>query len=80
MNEIKQQNIKLNEDERNSTNNKNKNDEVNNMLSVINRINQLFEYNFFLGKQPDESNSQKWVKVSKQKFDVIKKESSKCKI
>ena len=50
------------------------------MLSVINRINQLFEYNFFLGKQPDESNSQKWVKVSKQKFDVIKKESSKCKI
>ena len=49
LNEIKQQNIKLNEDERNSTNNKNKNDEVNNMLSVINRINQFFEYNFFFG-------------------------------
>ena len=47
LNEIKQQKIKLNEDERNSTNNKNKNDEVNNILSVINRINQLFEYNFF---------------------------------
>ena len=37
-NEIKQQKIKLNEDERNSTNNKNKNDELNNILSVINRI------------------------------------------
>ena len=47
LNEIKQQKIKLNEDERNSTNNKNKNDEVNNMLSVVNRINQFFEYNFF---------------------------------
>ena len=47
MDEIKQQKIKLNEDERNSTNNKNKNDEVNNMLSVVNRINQFFEYNFF---------------------------------
>ena len=38
LDEIKQQNIKLNEDERNSTNNKNKNDELNNILSVINRI------------------------------------------
>ena len=80
MNEIKQQKIKLNEDERNSTNNKNKNDEINNMLSVINRINQFFEYNFFLGEQPDESNLPKWVKVSKQKFDVIKKKVHNAKI
>ena len=46
MDEIKQQKIKLNEDERNSTNNKNENDELNNILSVINRIYQFFEYNF----------------------------------
>ena len=38
LNEIKQQNIKLNEDKRNSANNKNKNDELNNILSLINRI------------------------------------------
>ena len=75
LNEIKQQKIKLNEDERNSTNNKNKNDELNKMLSVINRIYQFFEYKFLLGEQPDESNLPKWVKVSKQRFDVIKKES-----
>ena len=45
------------------------------MLSVSSRIYQFFEYNFFLGEQPDESNLPKWVKVSKQRFDVIKKES-----
>ena len=38
LNDIKQQKINLNKDERNSTNNKNKNDELNNILSVINRI------------------------------------------
>ena len=38
LNEIKQQKIKLNEDKRNSANNKNKNDELNNILSLINRI------------------------------------------
>ena len=38
LNEIKQQKIKLNEDERNSSNNENKNDELNNILSLINRI------------------------------------------
>ena len=80
MNEIKQQKIKLNEDERNSTNNKNKNDELNKMLSVINRIYQFFEYKFLLGEQPDESNLPKWVKVSKQKFDVIKKKVHNAKI
>ena len=73
MDEIKQQNIKLNEDERNSTNNKNKNDELNNILSVIDRIYKFFEYRFLPGEQPDESNLPKWIKVSKQKFDVIKK-------
>ena len=53
-NEIKQQKIKLNKDERNSTNNKNKNGELNNMLSVIDRIYQFFEYKFLPGEQPDE--------------------------
>ena len=38
LNEIKQQKIKLNEDKRNSSNNENKNDELNNILSLINRI------------------------------------------
>ena len=47
LNEIKQQKIKLNEDERNSTNNKNKNDELNNILSIINRIYQFFENNSY---------------------------------
>ena len=79
MDEIKQQNIKLNEDERNSTNNKNKNDELNNILSVINRIYQFFEYKFLPGEQPDESNLPKWVKVSKQRFDVIKKKLQNAK-
>ena len=45
----KKQKIKLN-DERNSANNKNKNDEFNNILSVINRIYEFFEYEFFPGE------------------------------
>ena len=65
MDEIKQQKIKLNEDERNSTNNKNKNDELNNIMSDINTICQFFEYKFLPGEQPDESNLPKWVEVSK---------------
>ena len=80
MNEIKQQKIKLNGDERNSTNNKNTNDKLNNILSVINRIYQFFEYNFFPGEQSDESNLPKWIKVSKQKFDVIRKKVKNTKI
>ena len=52
MDEIKQQNIKLNEDEINSTNDKN--DELNNILSVINRIYQFFEYKFLSDKQPTQ--------------------------
>ena len=43
------QKIKLN-DERNNANNKNKNDEFNNILSVINRIYEFFEYEFFPGE------------------------------
>ena len=50
------------------------------MLSVSSRIYQFFQYNFFLGEQPDESNLPKWVKVSKQKFDVIKKKVHNAKI
>ena len=46
LDKIKQQKIKLNKDERNCTNNKNKNDELNNMLSVINRIYQFLNINF----------------------------------
>ena len=80
MNDIKQQKINLNKDERNSTNNKNKNDELNNILSVINRIYQFFEYKFLLGEQPDELNLPKWIKVSKQRFDVIKKKVQNAKI
>ena len=80
LNEINQQKIKLNEDEINSTNNKNENDELNNILSVINRIYQFFEYKFLPGEQPDESNLPKWVKVSKQRFDVIKKKVQNAKI
>ena len=38
LDEIKQQNIKLNKDERNSTNNKNENDRLNMILSIIDRI------------------------------------------
>ena len=80
LNEIKQQKIKLNEDERNSGNNKFENDEDNNILSVINRIDQFFEYKFLSDEQPDESNIPKWVKVSKQRFDVIKKKVQNAKI
>ena len=38
LDEIKQQNIKLNKDERNSTNNKNENDRLNMILSIVDRI------------------------------------------
>ena len=54
LDEIKQQKIKLNEDERNSTNNKDENDELNNILSVINRIYQFSEYKLLSDKQPTQ--------------------------
>ena len=72
LNEIKQQKIKSNKDERNSTNNKNENDDGNTMVSVIDRINQFFKYKFLAGKQPDELQLPKWVKISKKRFDRIK--------
>ena len=79
LDEIKQQKIKLNKDERNSTNNKNENDRLNMILSVIDRIYQFFEYNFFSGEQPDESKLPKWIKVSKQRFDVIQRKVQNAK-
>ena len=65
LNEIKQQKIKSNKDERNGTNNKNENDRLNTMVSVIDRINQFFKYKILAGKQPDELQLPKWVKISK---------------
>ena len=72
----------MKEDERNSTNKKNINDELNNILSVINRIYQFFEYKILPGEQPDESNLPKWIKVdkSKQRFNEIKKKVQNAKI
>ena len=49
-------------------------------MSVINRIYQFFEYKFLPGEQPDGSNLPKWVKISKQRFDVIKKKVQNAKI
>ena len=72
LDEIKQQKIELNKDERNSTNNKNENDRLNMILSVIDRIYQFFEYKFLSGKESDQSMLPKWIKVSKKRFDVIK--------
>ena len=72
LDEIKQQKIELNKDERNSTNNKNENDRLNMILSVIDRIYQFFGYKFFSGEHSNESKLPKWLKVSKKRFDVIK--------
>ena len=65
MDEIKQQKIELNDDERNSTNTKIENDRVSMILSVIDRIYQFFEYKFLLDKQRNESKLPKWVAVGK---------------
>ena len=46
LDEIKQQKIELNKDERNSTNNKNENDRLNIILSVIDKIYQFLSINF----------------------------------
>ena len=78
LNEIKQQKIKLNEDERNSTNNKNENDELNNILSVINRIYQFFSINVCrVNNQMNQIYQNGKSKQTKIRCD--KKESSKCK-
>ena len=73
LDEIKQLKIKLNKDERNSTNNKKEKDRLNMMLSVIGRIYQFFEYTFLPGEQPDQLKLPEWVKVSKKRFTKIKK-------
>ena len=65
LDEIKQQNIELNKDERNSTKNKNENDRLSMMLSVIDRLYQFFEYKILPGEQSDELKLPKWVKVNK---------------
>ena len=44
LDDIKQQKDELHKDERNSTNNKNENDRLNMIVSVIDRIYQFFEY------------------------------------
>ena len=54
MDQIKQQKIKLDEDECNSRNKKNENDRLNMMLSVIGKIYQFFKSKFLLGKQSDQ--------------------------
>ena len=46
LNKIKQQKIKLNEDEENSTNNKKENDKLNNILIIISRTDNFFSINF----------------------------------
>ena len=62
LDEIKQQKIELNKDERNSTNNKNENDRPNTILSVIDKIDRFFEYKITkMGKSK-----------KKKRFDVLK--------
>ena len=50
LDEIKQGKIELNKDERNSRNNKNKNDTLNTILSAIDRTNDFFQHKFLLGE------------------------------
>ena len=47
---LKQQQIKLDTDEKNNTNNKNENDRLNMILSAIDRLYQFFEYKFLSHK------------------------------
>ena len=64
---IKEQNIKLDKGERNSTKNKNQNDRFNMILSLIDRIYQFFEYKFLSkpdkqpGHQQRNQNLRLWV-------------------
>ena len=50
LDEIKQGKIELNKDERNSRNNKNKNDTLNTILSVIDRTNDFVQHKFLPGE------------------------------
>ena len=54
MDEIKQKKIELNKDERNISNNKNKDDRLNMILSVTDRIYQFSEYKSLPDKQPNK--------------------------
>ena len=47
---------------------------------IISAIEQFFEYKYLPGEQPDELKLPKWVKVSKKRFDVIKKKVQNLKI
>ena len=49
------------------------------ILSAIGRVCQFFEYKTLSNKRPDESKLPKWVKVSKQRFYVIKKKVQNAK-
>ena len=62
---IKQQKIWLSKDERNIRNNKNENDRLNTIMSVIDRIYQFLEYKFLSDKQLDQLNLSKYVGVRK---------------
>ena len=55
---IKQQKIKLDKDERNSTNNKNENDRLNIILSLIDRIYEFFVYKLLSDKPTDQQQQQ----------------------
>ena len=54
MDEIKQKKIELNKDERNISNNKNKDDRLNMILSVTDRIYQFSQYKSLPDKQPNK--------------------------
>ena len=77
--EIKQQKIKLNKGERNSTNNKHENDRLNMILSVIDRVHQFFEHKFLPGEQSGELNLPKWVNVNEKGFKEILSTVTKAK-
>ena len=55
---IKQQKIKLDKDERNSANNKNENDRLNIILSLIDRIYEFFVYKLLSDKPTDQQQQQ----------------------
>ena len=79
MDEIKEQNIKLNKDERNSTNDRNENDRLNMILGVIDRIYQFFDHKVLPGEQSDKLRLPKWVKVNKKRFNEILSTVTKAK-
>ena len=58
LDEIEQQKIELNKGERNSKNNENENDRLNMILSVVDRIQQFFEYKFLLANNQMDKNYQ----------------------